>query len=554
MLRSLRTRLLILILGSLGLLAGVTTLLSALTLSGLRDRAIATTRAELLQQSQTALNAAVEARLRQFGVITGATQRLAQVGATLVGQAGAGDAELERQLSETLPVLTAAHPAVVRASFLRADRPPYSYPELRATAPISASANPVFALTQPNLDPTSAPVWSGVHAAFAPETPVVSVGVPVRTAGAYRGTLALDIGVRQLGAELTTIGIGQESFTTLTDRDGRLLATSALGQQVLLPDGALVGQFPPLADAAPSLKPVLAALRRGQSGQANLMLRGREYLVSYGRIGQLEWGLTVYVPVDEVTSGASQVGGGITSAATSGFWRTLAIAAAITALTGLLLGFWLRRRLLSPLAALNRGAAQIAAGEPLQLPLPPADELGALMLAVGGMAAQVQAGRVQLEAANGALEQQVTERTAALRRTVDQLEASAGTQQRLLETLRGLTAPIVPVANSALALLLVGQFDAEQISETSLRLLEAADQRRTHTVVIDLTSFVLPDQMVIAAIGRLITAVRLIGVRPILCGVGPETAEGIVALGLNLGEVQTTSSLAEAIEGIRARA
>jgi rsbT co-antagonist protein RsbR len=58
------------------------------------------------------------------------------------------------------------------------------------------------------------------------------------------------------------------------------------------------------------------------------------------------------------------------------------------------------------------------------------------------------------------------------------------------------------------------------------------------------------DTQVVSEIVRLITSVKLLGTRTALSGIGPQIAQSLVRLGVNLEGITTYSTLEQALRGV----
>ena len=77
--------------------------------------------------------------------------------------------------------------------------------------------------------------------------------------------------------------------------------------------------------------------------------------------------------------------------------------------------------------------------------------------------------------------------------------------------------------------------------------------QRAHTVILDITGVRTIDARVAAALLRAAGAVRLLGAEAVLTGIGPEVAQTLVGLGVELRGVTTLASLRAGIEYARRR-
>jgi anti-anti-sigma regulatory factor len=146
----------------------------------------------------------------------------------------------------------------------------------------------------------------------------------------------------------------------------------------------------------------------------------------------------------------------------------------------------------------------------------------------------------ELERLRARLETLVAERTQALQATIDQLQTSQA-------TIRELGAPILPVTDGVLVAPLIGVLDHDRITVLTAKLLEAVQQQRTHTVILDITGVPVMDAPVTQAILQVSMAVRLLGATVSIVGIRAEVAMAILHLGMDLQGVATFSDLHAAL-------
>jgi anti-anti-sigma regulatory factor len=160
-------------------------------------------------------------------------------------------------------------------------------------------------------------------------------------------------------------------------------------------------------------------------------------------------------------------------------------------------------------------------------------------LAARGYEQQLSLSRRQteeLEQARAELEERVTARTQDIQQAMEDLRLNA-------ETIQQLSAPILPVADSVLALPLVGALDSKRAAFMTEQLLAAISRERVRVVLIDITGVPLVDTQVAGALLRTAQAVRLLGAEPVLVGMRAEVAQMLVGLGADLGDLVSQRDL-----------
>ena len=165
-----------------------------------------------------------------------------------------------------------------------------------------------------------------------------------------------------------------------------------------------------------------------------------------------------------------------------------------------------------------------------------------------------------LEALRGGLERQVIERTDALQQALGEVEQR---EQALTETLANLraseatvtalSAPVIPVLPGVLVVPVIGTLDAGRSEMLRSKVLEAINDLRASSLIIDITGVVVVDEAVAEAVLSTAAACRLLGARVWLVGVRPEVAQTITALQMDMGDIQTQATLQEAVRTLLQR-
>ncbi|GAA3953029.1 STAS domain-containing protein [Allohahella marinimesophila] len=115
-------------------------------------------------------------------------------------------------------------------------------------------------------------------------------------------------------------------------------------------------------------------------------------------------------------------------------------------------------------------------------------------------------------------------------------------QQELLE----LSTPVVQLWDGILALPLIGTLDSARTQVVMESLLEKIVETGSEIAIIDITGVPTVDTLVAQHLLKTIAAARLMGADCIISGIRPQIAQTIVHLGVNLEDVITKSTLADA--------
>ncbi|WP_438040536.1 STAS domain-containing protein [Sorangium sp. So ce128] len=127
-----------------------------------------------------------------------------------------------------------------------------------------------------------------------------------------------------------------------------------------------------------------------------------------------------------------------------------------------------------------------------------------------------------------------------LRIQLDQIAA----QQKVI---RDLSTPIIEVWDGVLTLPMVGTVDSVRTAEVMDSLLAQIVEKRARFAILDLTGVEVVDTRVASHLIQLITAIRLLGADGIVAGIKPTVAQTMVALGLDLTQLNTQRNLRAAL-------
>lgn len=200
-----------------------------------------------------------------------------------------------------------------------------------------------------------------------------------------------------------------------------------------------------------------------------------------------------------------------------------------------------------PILALTRGTQRAAAGDLSQhVTVTSNDEIGDLAASYNQMVGQ-------LRAARDTLEQQVEQRTAALRAAVGELEASIGQREQLAALLQRASIPLVPLTRQVALLTLVGEPGAERMEQLLDVALGGIERERARVLLLDITAVPVVDTAVAGALLQIARGARLLGCELVLVGVRPEVAQSLVGLGVDLGDMTTHGVLQEGLAYALAR-
>ena len=122
-------------------------------------------------------------------------------------------------------------------------------------------------------------------------------------------------------------------------------------------------------------------------------------------------------------------------------------------------------------------------------------------------------------------------------------EVIARQQEELLE----LSTPVVRLWDGVLGLPLIGTLDSARTQVVMENLLQQIVQTGAAVAIIDITGVPTVDTLVAQHLLKTVAAARLMGADCIISGIRPQIAQTIVHLGVELGDVVTKASLADAL-------
>jgi len=115
-------------------------------------------------------------------------------------------------------------------------------------------------------------------------------------------------------------------------------------------------------------------------------------------------------------------------------------------------------------------------------------------------------------------------------------------QEEMLE----LSTPVVKLWEGVLALPMIGTLDSARTQIVMETLLQKIVETGAEVAIIDITGVPTVDTLVAQHLIKTVTAARLMGADCIISGIRPQIAQTIVHLGVDLGDVVTKATLADA--------
>src|SRR6202034_4141575 len=115
-------------------------------------------------------------------------------------------------------------------------------------------------------------------------------------------------------------------------------------------------------------------------------------------------------------------------------------------------------------------------------------------------------------------------------------------QEELLE----LSTPVVKLWDGILALPMIGTLDSARTQVVMKSLLQRIVETGSQIAILDITGLPTVDTLTAQHLLKTVTAARLMGAECIISGIRPQIAQTIVHLGIDLGDVITKATLADA--------
>ena len=110
------------------------------------------------------------------------------------------------------------------------------------------------------------------------------------------------------------------------------------------------------------------------------------------------------------------------------------------------------------------------------------------------------------------------------------------------------SSPVVELWQGILGLPIIGTLDSKRTQLVMETLLERIAQTQAEIAIIDITGVPTVDTLVAQHLLKTVAAARLMGAECIISGIRPQIAQTIVHLGVELGDVTTKTSLADALK------
>jgi rsbT co-antagonist protein RsbR len=132
------------------------------------------------------------------------------------------------------------------------------------------------------------------------------------------------------------------------------------------------------------------------------------------------------------------------------------------------------------------------------------------------------------------------------------VDAMVFERQRIIrqqqDAIRELSTPVLQIRERLLLLPIIGVIDTHRARLITRSLLEAIRVNRAKVVVMDITGVATIDSKVANHLIQTVTAAKLMGASVIVTGLSADVAQSLVALGIDLGKLNTVGDLQGGIE------
>jgi rsbT co-antagonist protein RsbR len=110
-----------------------------------------------------------------------------------------------------------------------------------------------------------------------------------------------------------------------------------------------------------------------------------------------------------------------------------------------------------------------------------------------------------------------------------------------------LSTPLIPITDDIVIMPLVGSVDSLRAQNVMETLLKGIEKNRARIAILDITGVPIVDTQVANTLIQSAQAIRLLGAKVLLTGIGPEIAQTLVGLGVDLSSITTHSTLQSGI-------
>ncbi len=137
---------------------------------------------------------------------------------------------------------------------------------------------------------------------------------------------------------------------------------------------------------------------------------------------------------------------------------------------------------------------------------------------------------------------------AAAIRDITERRAQELRLERQRDEILELSTPVIQVWDKVLVLPIIGTLDSGRAARLTEGLLEQIAEDQAEVVILDISGVPTIDTQVAQHLLRTVQAATLMGATSILSGVRPETAQAMVHLGIDMGQLRSRGTLRDALQ------
>lgn len=145
----------------------------------------------------------------------------------------------------------------------------------------------------------------------------------------------------------------------------------------------------------------------------------------------------------------------------------------------------------------------------------------------------------------------IAQQSEKLRQQEAEIEAKLAMIAQQRQAIRALLIPVLEIDDGVVALPIVGVVDSTRAADLMTTLLSYIAARGVRCVILDLTAVELIDTSTADHLLKVERAASLMGARCVLTGIGPEIAQTMVALGVDLTQIRTLRTMKEGLRESR---
>jgi PAS domain S-box-containing protein len=137
---------------------------------------------------------------------------------------------------------------------------------------------------------------------------------------------------------------------------------------------------------------------------------------------------------------------------------------------------------------------------------------------------------------------------AAAIRDITERRATELRLERQRDEILELSTPVIQVWDKVLVLPIIGTLDSGRAARLTEGLLERIAQDQAEVVILDISGVPAIDTQVAQHLLRTVQAATLMGAASVMSGVRPETAQAMVHLGIDMGQLRSRGTLRDALQ------